>query len=299
MYSSIRNWSLPRLTGELFGKSYEYEKIIGLEKIGSFKSHIDKLKKARNKLRMDMCNGTDSENAISEWVSGFTYDNKSPLPTKSLRTGRVDCFSEIVLYVSLAEMLDQKLYETLCYGLVERDDAYRWIIDRKSHVFVRKNEGETYKNIDFGRVYDDSHYSKEYLPIETLKKENLGYELKNKAAWICCNTGMEILEDESDLKKAEEMFSKGLKIFPNHLGCIIGLGRLFEESKQNEKAFLAYDKGLLIYPNSADLLSEKASSLVGLRKYSEAKELCEKVLNQIPNHIAAGVILECCLTCVD
>ncbi len=98
------------------------------------------------------------QNPISEQDYSETY--KGSFLTNFIDFGRINCISATSLFVSLAEILDYKLYENCYLG------------DLKGHSMVRLKSGGTYKNIDEGYIVPDELYLKEWGEIpKTLPKE--------------------------------------------------------------------------------------------------------------------------------
>ena len=103
--------------------------------------------------------GLDSkQNPISEQDYSETY--KGSFLTNFIDFGRINCISATSLFVSLAEIMDYKLYENCYLGNLE------------GHSIIRLKSGEDYKNIDEGYIIPDELYLKEWGKIpKTLPKK--------------------------------------------------------------------------------------------------------------------------------
>ena len=89
---------------------------------------------------------------------------------------------------------------------------------------------------------------------------------------------------KSNLKLAESLYHKVLKIDPNHTGAIFLLGTLFLQKKNFSHAIELFHKVLSINPNHANALHNLGFATIEIGKPKEAKELLKKVIQIEPKH---------------
>ena len=92
---------------------------------------------------------------------------------------------------------------------------------------------------------------------------------------------------KDNLKKAQELYNKVLKIAPNHMDAHNNLGVLFLKLKDYEKAKECFEKAIKISPSSVEAHSNLGIIFKRILKYEKAKECFEKAIQINPNFVNA------------
>ncbi len=127
--------------------SYKSEKAIGRKSLKRPSYYKDRLFEIRDKLKVRIESGESAEECISCYIRGLRRRKRAFLTESlELKEGKVNCVSETALFISLAEMLNYKLFEDCDVGRLG------------GHIMVRKDCGGFFKNIDYGMYFQDSFY---------------------------------------------------------------------------------------------------------------------------------------------
>ena len=92
---------------------------------------------------------------------------------------------------------------------------------------------------------------------------------------------------KSNLKLAESLYNKILKIDSNHTDTIFLLGTLFLQKKEFQNAIELFHKVLAINSNHVNAIHNLGFASIEIGKPKEAKELLKKVIQMQPKHLDA------------
>lgn len=90
---------------------------------------------------------------------------------------------------------------------------------------------------------------------------------------------------KNNLKLAEELYNKILKISPNHVDTLYLLGTLYIQKKEFIKATKMFDAALKINPKHVDVLHNLGYIFMETGKHEKAKKLLLEVIEIKPDHI--------------
>lgn len=180
--------------------------------------------------------GIIPEQAIREYIGSLKRESYT-LPNESLEKNGIDCAGETTLFLSLAEMLDYKLFEECYIGKITRSDM--------RHVLIRKKSGDYYENIDFGITKPDSFYKEKtgQIPETQEKKMIIAINLFN------CGFAF-----EENHEKAIAYFDKVLSLDPENIGALHCKAIRLSESDMYNEAVECCNKALEIYPDNEDTI---------------------------------------------
>ena len=123
--------------------------------------------------------------------------------TYVLESNNINCVGDTSLFLSLAEMLDQELFENCYIGILPAS------VESSGHVMIRKKSNEGYENIDFGKIIPDEWYLEELdMFPETKPKKNIVIDI----LYNCGNN----LTEKGLYAQALKYFNKALKIDPTY-----------------------------------------------------------------------------------
>ena len=133
------------------------------------------------------------------------------------------------------------------------------------------------------------------LALKNHKENNLklAEDLYNKILKInpnypgaCINLGS-IFHGYGRNEKAKECFKKVLKVSPSNAEANYNLGFIYQNEGENEQAKKYYKKALEVNPNSKKMHHDLGIVFKKLGKYHEAKECYEKAIEIDPNYANA------------
>ena len=98
-------------------------------------------------------------------------------------------------------------------------------------------------------------------------------------------------QKKNNLDKANELYTKVLKAFPNDLATLNNIGNIYKEQKKYKLAADFYNKALRV--NSDDVITNFNLGLLFhlLYRFKEAAEIYNKIIKINPNHIRSYIIL--------
>ena len=98
-------------------------------------------------------------------------------------------------------------------------------------------------------------------------------------------------QKKNNLDKANELYAKVLKAFPNDLATLNNIGNIYKEQKKYKLAADFYNKALKV--NSEDVITNFNLGLLFhlLDRLKEAVELYNKIIKINPNHIRSYINL--------
>ncbi|MCK4428769.1 MAG: tetratricopeptide repeat protein [Candidatus Aenigmarchaeota archaeon] len=219
---------------------YRTEKVKGEEELESPNYYKNKLSEIVSNIKSEIDKGGGVQVAIDKFIYRLVYNPENieyqkkyggdvPL-TKTLSSGKISCVSSSSLYLILSEAIDFDLFEKYNIG------------EFPTHVIIRKNEGEYYKNIDQGRVRSDKVYKDSYNKLPTDKPKEF---ILSSILYNCgCNLGKRKSYD-----KAIKYYNKALEINPDDECIWNNKGNILSEFGDYEKALKCYNKALEIDPD--------------------------------------------------
>ncbi|MCK4428771.1 MAG: tetratricopeptide repeat protein, partial [Candidatus Aenigmarchaeota archaeon] len=224
--------------GERIMEAYwETEKVKSGEEPESPNYYKNKLSEIVSNIKSEMDKGNDAEDVINTCIyelvnapENIEYrDKHGDIPlTKTLSSGKISCCSSTSLYLILSEAIKFDLFEKYNIGRVPR------------HVFIRKEKGENYENIDQGkRSNGNQHkFGRNDLPKTEPKEFILSSILYN------CGCNLHIIQKRYD--ESIECYNKALEINPDEEIVWNSKGDAYEKIGDYEEAFKCYNKALEI-----------------------------------------------------
>ncbi len=232
------------LSEQVLNASFEAESAAGNRKLRHPSYYRQKLFEVKNKLKKEMKNGKTAEKSIMEYIGNLEFLDHS-LPTKTLEEGLVNCTSSTALFLSLAEMLDYKLFENCSVGFVNSADG------RREHIVTRKNTAEEHNIIDYDETFPDSRYLVRYgrAPAITPKKAIL-------APIFSLGGGLSKNGDD-----ALRLYCKALMIYPEYINGWNNKGAAFYNLGRYDEALKCFDEALKIQPENVLIQENKETTL--------------------------------------
>lgn len=233
--------------------SYLTEKIIGKRKLKLPSFYKERIFEIKNNLKQDMeKRRKTSEEAIKYYINSLYQKgfDSNIFPTEALEADKTNCVSSAAIFLSLAEMLDYSLFEKCCVGYISGKE------EKNGHVFVRKETGKEYENIDHGETFPDSSYMSKYgkLPITKARESIIARILNIGGVFLARNEeeAIKLFDDaiKTDTESGDALSNKGNTL------CILG---------KFEEGIKCFDEALKIEPKNIIAQENKKSALECLK----------------------------------
>ena len=92
---------------------------------------------------------------------------------------------------------------------------------------------------------------------------------------------------KGNLKLAESLYKKIIKIESNNIEAIFLLGSLLIQMKNFDEAIRLLEKSILIEPNHANSYQNLGFALIEVGEFAKASEALKKAIKIQPNHVEA------------